>query len=49
MKLGEELGADVPYCIKKGTALCEGMEKKVTELKRFKDKIIVIVQTSLGI
>ena len=49
MKLGEELGADVPYCIKGGTALCEGIGEKVTELKRFKDKIIVIVKPPFGI
>ena len=48
MKLGEELGADVPYCIK-GDCLCEGIGEKVTELKRFKDKIIVIVKPPFGI
>lgn len=49
MKLGLQLGADVPYCIKGGTALCEGIGEKITELKRFKDKIIVIVKPPFGI
>ncbi|MGL4875294.1 MAG: 4-(cytidine 5'-diphospho)-2-C-methyl-D-erythritol kinase [Clostridium sp.] len=49
MKLGVKLGADVPYCIKGGTALCEGIGEEVTELKRFKDKILVLVKPSFGV
>lgn len=49
MKIGLQLGADVPYCIKGGTALCEEIGEKVTELKRFKDKIVVIVKPPFGI
>lgn len=49
MELGLKLGADVPYCIKGGTALCEGIGEKVTELKSFKDKIIVLVKPPFGV
>ena len=39
--LGLKLGADVPYCISGGTALCEGVGEEITQLKSFKDKILV--------
>lgn len=49
MELGLKLGADIPYCIKGGTALCEGVGEVITELKPFKDKIIVLVKPSFGV
>ncbi|MCR1951735.1 MULTISPECIES: 4-(cytidine 5'-diphospho)-2-C-methyl-D-erythritol kinase [unclassified Clostridium] len=49
MVLGLKLGADVPYCIKGGTALCKGIGEEVTELKGFKDKIIVLVKPPFGV
>lgn len=49
MEIGLKLGADVPYCIKGGTALCEGVGERVTELKPFKDKILVLVKPSFGV
>ena len=49
MELGLKLGADVPYCIKGGTALCKGIGEDVTELKGFKDKIIVLVKPPFGV
>lgn len=49
MSLGLKLGADVPYCIKGGTALCEGIGEVVTELEGFKDKILVIVKPPFGV
>lgn len=49
MELGLELGADVPYCIKGGTALCTGVGEKVTELSNFKDKILVLVKPPFGV
>ena len=49
MELGLKLGADVPYCIKGGTALCTGVGEKVTELKNFKDKILVLVKPPFGV
>ena len=44
-----KLGADVPYCIKGGTALCEGIGEIITPLNPFKNKIIVLVKPSFGV
>ncbi|AIY81792.1 4-(cytidine 5'-diphospho)-2-C-methyl-D-erythritol kinase [Clostridium botulinum] len=49
MNLGLKLGADVPYCICGGTALCEGIGEKVTKLKPFRDKILVVVKPPFGV
>lgn len=49
MDIGLKLGADIPYCIKGGTALCEGIGEKVTKLKHFKDKILVLVKPPFGV
>ncbi len=51
-ELGEiavKLGADVPYCINGGTALCEGIGERITQLKSFKDKILVLIKPNFGI
>ena len=48
-KLGLKIGADVPYCIKGGTALCEGIGEKVTNLKGFKGHILVLVKPKFGV
>lgn len=49
MELGLKLGADIPYCIQGGTALCEGVGEVITPLNPFKDKIIVLVKPSFGV
>ncbi len=49
MELGLGLGADIPYCIQGGTALCEGIGEVITPLKPFKDKIIVLVKPAFGV
>lgn len=49
MELGLKLGADIPYCIQGGTALCEGVGEVITPLKPFRDKIIVLVKPSFGV
>lgn len=49
MELGVKLGADVPYCIKGGTALCEGIGEVLTELSSFKDKIVVLVKPPFAV
>jgi len=49
MELGLKLGADVPYCIKGGTALCKGIGEEVTPLRNFKDKILVLVKPPFGV
>jgi 4-diphosphocytidyl-2-C-methyl-D-erythritol kinase len=48
-ELALKLGADVPYCIEGGTALCEGIGEKITYLKPFKDKIVVVVKPPFGV
>ena len=48
-KLGLKIGADVPYCIKGGTALCEGIGEKVTNLEGFKGHILVLVKPKFGV
>lgn len=35
LELGAALGADVPYCIAGGTALCEGIGEKISPLRGF--------------
>lgn len=49
MNIGLKLGSDIPYCINGGTALCEGIGEKLTTLKPFKDKILVLVKPSFGV
>ncbi|MGL4730731.1 MAG: 4-(cytidine 5'-diphospho)-2-C-methyl-D-erythritol kinase [Clostridium sp.] len=49
MELGLQIGADVPYCILGGTALCEGIGEVITKLKPFKDKILVVVKPNFGV
>ena len=49
MKLGVKIGADVPYCITGGTALCEGIGEIITPLKPFKNHILVLVKPNFGV
>jgi 4-diphosphocytidyl-2-C-methyl-D-erythritol kinase len=49
MELGVKIGADVPYCIIGGTALCEGIGEIVAPLKPFKDYILVLVKPNFGV
>ena len=39
--LGSKIGADVAFCIKGGTCICEGIGEKITPLKSFKDALLV--------
>lgn len=48
-ELGLELGADVPFCIKGGTFLAEGIGEKLTELTGMPDCFLVIAKPSFGI
>lgn len=48
-ELGLKIGADVPYCIEGGTALCKGIGEDITPLKPFKNHIIVLVKPSFGV
>lgn len=47
--LGAKLGADVPYCINGGTALCEGIGEKIRQLKPFKNHIVLLVKPPFGV
>ena len=49
MVLGLELGADVPYCIQGGTALCTGVGEVISQLKPFKQHVIVLVKPAFGV
>ena len=49
MNLGVKIGADVPYCIIGGTALCEGIGEIITPLKPFKNRILVLVKPNFGV
>jgi 4-diphosphocytidyl-2-C-methyl-D-erythritol kinase len=49
IEIGVNLGADVPYCIKGGTALCEGIGEKITELKSFKNHILILVKPPFSV
>jgi len=49
MDLGVQIGADVPYCIMGGTALCEGIGDIITPLASFKNQILVLVKPNFGV
>lgn len=49
MELALSIGADVPYCIQGGTALCEGIGEKIKPLKPFRNHILVIVKPNFGV
>lgn len=49
MKLGKTLGADVPYCILRGTALAEGIGEKLTQLPPSPDSILLIAKPPINV
>lgn len=49
MEIGVKIGADVPYCIVGGTALCEGIGEKVTPIKPFTNHILVLIKPPFGV
>ena len=49
MKRGETLGADVPYCILRGTALAEGLGEKLTPLPDLPKCIMVIAKPPVSV
>lgn len=42
MDIGVSIGADIPFCLLGGTAKAEGIGEKLTKLKPFKDKYILL-------
>ncbi len=49
MKLGLRLGADVPYCVLGGTALCKGIGEVIIPMKPFRNYILVLVKPNFGV
>ena len=49
MKFGVKLGADVPYCIMRGTALAEGIGEKLTRLPGMPDCKILIAKPPVSV
>ena len=49
MELVVKIGADVPYCIMRGTALAEGIGEKLTPLKAVPKTTILIAKPSFGV
>lgn len=49
MKIGVEIGADVPFCIMGGTALSEGIGEKLTPIVPFKDKLLLLVNPDIEV
>lgn len=47
--LGKQIGADVPYCIRGGTRLAEGIGEKLTVLEDFTGVDIVLVKPNVGV
>lgn len=49
LKLGKDFGADVPFCLKRGTYLAEGIGEKLTPLTPFPHCYILIAKPSVSI
>lgn len=49
MELGVKLGADVPYCIMRGTALAEGIGEKLTKLPAMPNCKILIAKPPISV
>ncbi|MCX7922761.1 MAG: 4-(cytidine 5'-diphospho)-2-C-methyl-D-erythritol kinase [Clostridia bacterium] len=49
MALGKQIGADVPYCIKGGTMLAEGLGEILTELNPLQCLHIVLIKPKIGV
>ncbi|MFI3230990.1 MAG: 4-(cytidine 5'-diphospho)-2-C-methyl-D-erythritol kinase [bacterium] len=47
--IGKQLGADVPFCLQRGTALARGIGDELTQLKPFPYCYIVIVKPSISV
>ena len=49
MEIGVEIGADVPYCIMRGTALAEGIGEKLTPLDPLPRTWILIAKPPINV
>lgn len=48
-KIGVKLGADVPFCLFGGTAVCEGIGEIITKLKNLSGCVFVVVKPDISI
>ncbi len=48
-RLGVRLGADVPYCVRGGTALAEGIGEKLTALREAPDCFLLIAKPEVSV
>jgi len=49
LAIGKELGADVPYCIMRGTMLAEGIGDKLTRLAPFPDCYVLLCKPNINV
>jgi 4-diphosphocytidyl-2-C-methyl-D-erythritol kinase len=49
MALGKQIGADVPFCIKGGTMLAEGIGEKLTSVKPLKETSLLLARPGIGV
>lgn len=49
MKRGVKIGADVPYCLLRGTALAEGIGDELTRLSPFPECYVVVAKPSASV
>ncbi|AFS77229.1 4-diphosphocytidyl-2-C-methyl-D-erythritol kinase IspE [Gottschalkia acidurici 9a] len=49
MDIGLKVGADVPFCIIGGTALAEGIGEKLTKIKSFSNKYILLANPGIEV
>lgn len=49
MEIGLKLGADVPYCVMRGTALAEGIGEKLTRLKPMPECPLLIAKPPINV
>lgn len=48
LKLASKIGADVPFCLVKGTKLCRGIGEKISECPGFKNTAYLIIKPSFS-
>ncbi len=48
-KMGEKLGADVPYCLVGGTVLCGGIGEKLEPIENLKKHIVLLAKPPISI
>ena len=49
MDIGREIGADVPFCIMKNTALAEGIGERLTSLPNMHSTDLVVIKPRFGV